>query len=558
MPADSSQILARMRRAEAKRLTTDSVCQEIADYMLPRKAFITRYNSGGERNTIFQFDSTAEDAGQMLVSLIVSTAISPDSKWYGLKTREDDLNEDQEVMEWCEEVADRQYLALNQSNFVQEAAEALLDAVFFGTGCLFQDELKGEPGRFGGYNFKAIAMGRYAIEEDQTGQVDTLYRRFQVTARIARTIWGDAIGEEAARLAEDRPDEMLSVVHGVYPREKDGGKGYTGQDRKRMPWASCYVLEKGQKLLAESGFREFPYAVLRWSKAPDEIYGRGLGHRAWADVRTLNRYVELDLRAGEKATDPPLEAQKDLIEGEISLRPADITWTLGPQAITPIESAARFEVTADRIEKLQSAVRRVFHTEIIQQFITRTSPEITATEAHMKWQLLLWLIGSTAFGRIQSEFLQPVVSRGVSQMMRAGALPPVPSILRERGADIDIKYESPLSRAQRREEGTAIQLWTADLGALAQAHPNVFDIQKPDDIGRHLAAVYGVPPDLIEDPRAVQQLRGQRQDAQQKQQALAAVAQGAETLGKAGPGIKALTEMAGQNGQGPPGAPPNA
>jgi head-to-tail connecting protein len=530
MPADPAAIIAKWRRAESRRHTVDATNQDIADYELPRRSWIRREHQEGQRQTDRQMDPSAELAGLRLAGMIMATAFSADQKWFTLKTRSEELNELAEVDEWLEACSERLWLAFNQSNFQAEMGEFLVDYVFFGTGSSFMEELTpSQAPMFGGFNFKASAPGTYCFEEGATGQVDTHYRTFEISARVAVDLWGkEKCGEDLVRKVDaGQGDEMQEVLHAIYPRDQ---RREDKRDYQNMPWASCYVLVKGSRLLKESGFQEFPIIAGRWSKASGEVYGRGPGHTAYPAVRTLCQHMENALRAEEKATDPPLTQLEGSVTGEVSLRPADITITNQPNAIMPLVSGARFDVAHEREDRLINQIREIFFHDLLT---VKESPVETATAVLERKQLRLQALGSTA-GRLQSEVATPMVSRGFGMMSRAKALPPPPAILLEQGAELDIQYEGPLARAARSNDAAAVRMWMADLFAMAEAgRPEAMDNANVDWLARHGADVLGVPAQGLQDPKIVQQARDARAQAvaQQQQARLALEA------GKVAPGV---------------------
>lgn len=551
MPADPRAITKRWQRLHADRAVWDRTRQDIADYVLPRKADIIWQRTPGARKSWFQFDSTAEHAAHRLASSMLVTVTSPSQKWFALKVREDEVNERNEVGVWLEECADRMYLSFNQSNFSAEISEYFLDLAVFGTSAIFiEEQTPTDPPRFGGYVFKTLQYGSYCAQEGATGVVDTLYRRFELPAVVVLKQWQRDIEKSSEdwewlrSLAQERPDEPVAIIHAVYPRED---AEYGKRDTYNMPWASCYVTEKGPRLLHESGFEEFPAPCARWAKAAGEIYGRGLGDVAYADIRTLNRYIELDLQAGEKEVDPPLQALEDSIVGEISLRPADITYVTQQQAIRRlVEGPSGWSITKERLERLEQKIRETFHYSELE--LVR-SPQMTATEVMTRWEMMMRLLGAT-LPRVQIEGLTPLITRCFGLMMRARALPPIPDILMQMGANIDIQYEGPLSRSQRGQDAVAIRAVFADIAMLSQNMQSLapWDMVKVDDTIKHLADVVGMPVDLIQDEKVAAQIRAQRQQIVSQQHQLDQVTQGAQAVGKAAPMLKALTGGA-QQGQ---------
>ena len=70
--------------------------------------------------------------------------------------------------------------------------------------------------------------------------------------------------EELKKKFEKNPYANVSIIHSVYPSQEYSGKKFV----------SCYVHEESGFLLSEKGFNEFPFAVPRYLKSSNEIYGR--------------------------------------------------------------------------------------------------------------------------------------------------------------------------------------------------------------------------------------------------------------------------------------------
>jgi hypothetical protein len=137
-------------------------------------------------------------------------------------------------------------------------------------------------------------------------------------------------------------------------------------------------------------------------------------------------------------------------------------------------------------------------------------------------------------GRIQSEFLDPLIDRVFALMYRAGRFPEPPEILR-RHPEIKVDYVSPLARAQKASEGAAIVRTFEALAPIGAADPGVYDNFDSDQVAQLLADAYGLPAKAVRDPKRVAQMRQQKQQAAR----MAALTQAAPGLGKA---MKDVTE----------------
>jgi hypothetical protein len=304
-PADPKYTIAWYNRLLAARGPWEALWQDLASYLTPNKSMILTKRSPGSKTTELVFDGTGERSLRRLAANMHGSLTSASLKWFSLKMRDNDLNKYKTVRMYLEDTVNRMLNTFNQSNFGSEGQELYLDLGGFGTGSLFTEEVTPGAGqKFGGIRVTALPMGSYVIDEDPYGRVDVLMRSISMTARNLVAKFPDApFPDYLKRKAEEPRDTPYEVIQAIYPR-KDG-KSTPKTVERELAYASCYVLLKDKILLSESGFHEFPAPTPRWSKVAGETWGRGPGHLALPDVKTLNRLVELSLKAAAKAVDPP-------------------------------------------------------------------------------------------------------------------------------------------------------------------------------------------------------------------------------------------------------------
>jgi hypothetical protein len=144
------------------------------------------------------------------------------------------------------------------------------------------------------------------------------------------------------------------------------------------------------------------------------------------------------------------------------------------------------------------------------------------------------LLGPT-LGRLQSDFLDLMIQRTFNIMLRAGKLGDVPEAVGSVNAAMDIDYMGPLSRAQKTDRAASTERWLMNLLQISEVIPDVLDIPDPDAIARKMASMLSVPAGMLRDEREVEEIREQRAEAMQAQQAaLQAQEEGAamEAVGK--------------------------
>ena len=519
--ANYEYIKKRLDRLGQERGTWEVNWQEILDYVMPRKADVVTLRTRGEKRTEVLFDSTAITANNLLAASLQGTLTSPSLPWFSIKLRDEELNENRDVQLWLEDTARRMYDTFNETNFNTEVHEMYLDLCSIGTAALFVEE--GSKGfDTDGIHFNCLHIAEYYIQESIDGKVDTLYRKYKLTARQAVQEFGfDNVGEKIQTASKERPDHKFNFIHAVEPTadyERSTGKSAT-----KLKFHSCHVCEEDKMVVRTGGYNEFPYLVPRWSKATGEIFGRSPSFNALPDIKTLNKAVEIGLKAWAKAIDPPLLVQDDGVIGRVRMTPAGITVIRNDGAVKPLQIGTNWQITDLKENQLRTAIRQAYYSDQLQ---LQEGPQMTATEVQVRYELMQRLLGPT-LGRFQSEFLNPLIERVFGIMYRAGALLKEPDIIQ--GTKIDVEYLGPLARSQRMEESVAIERLYSLAMNIAQIDPAIMDNIDHDEAVRLRGKLLGVPKTVLRGKDDVDNMRTMR--AEQAQ--MAQMAQEQQALGKA-------------------------
>jgi hypothetical protein len=502
--------------------------QEILDYVMPRKADVVTLRTKGEKRTEVLFDSSAITANNLLAASLHGTLTSPSLPWFSIKLRDEELNKNRDVQLWLEDTGRKMYDTFNETNFNTEVHELYLDLCSIGTAAIFVEEAN-EGFNKNGIHFNTLHIAEYYIQENVNGKVDTLYRKYKLTARQAVQEFGEKnVGEKILTAAKEKPDQKFNFIHAVEPTEDY--KRATGKSSTKLPYHSCHVCEEDKMVVRTGGYNEFPYLVPRWSKATGEIFGRSPSYNALPDIKTLNKAVEIGLKAWAKAIDPPLLVQDDGVIGRVRTTPAGITVVRNDGAVKPLQIASNWQITDLKENQLRTAIRQAFYSDQLQ---LQDGPQMTATEVQVRYELMQRLLGPT-LGRFQTEFLNPLIERVFGIMYRAKALNEAPSIIGD--TKIDIEYVGPLARSQRMEEAVAIERLYQLAMSIGQIDPSIMDNIDHDEAIRMRAKLLGVPKTIMKDINDVNDMREQRammQQAQQQAQLQQAQAQTALTQGQA-------------------------
>ena len=524
----TKDLLKRFGKLVTQRQTWESHWQEVADYMMPRKADVTKQRSKGDKRSELIFDSSPLHAVELLSASLHGMLTNPSTPWFSLRFKNVDTGDADEANEWLQDTTEKMYDAFNRSNFQQEIFELYHDLITFGTASMFIEEDAEDIVRF-----STRHIGEIYISENNKGRIDTVYRKFKISARAAILQFGEKNVSNALRgTAMKDPYEEVTILHVVYPRENYDPKK---KDAKNMPFASCYIELDNKHEISQSGFNEFPYVVPRYLKASFEIYGRSPAMTALPDVKMLNEMSKTTIKAAQKQVDPPLLVPDDGFILPVRTVPGGLNfYRAGTRdRIEPLNIGANNPLGLNMEEQRRNAIRDTFY---VNQLMMQNGPQMTATEVVQRNEEKMRLLGPV-LGRLQSELLRPLIDRTFAILLRKKLFRPAPQFLS--GKDIQIEYVSPLAKAQRSSELQSIMRAIEIFGSLAQISP-VFDHINIDNLVTHLADIVGVPAKVLNSKSEVNAIRQKKQQEMMQQQQMQQMQQIAQAGGAVAPLAKAL------------------
>jgi hypothetical protein len=550
---DGMEIKKRFDYLVTQRKTVEDIWDVINKLVVPfRGDFFRDINSEHAvtwRDNREVFDSTAIDAAHILASSIHGSLTSPAIRWFELGYRDTSLNEEKEAMAWLEQAAEKCFNALQDSNFNLEANETYLDLVSYGTSMIVE-EVEEKNGSFQRLNFQSVPVEEMWFEQNHMGQAHRTYRRYQWTpVQIVTKFGEDKVPTDILEQSKTPQgmDKRYAVIMCIYPRSDkanaDVSKVLSPTER---PFGMKYILHKDASELGdEGGYYEQPAFIPRWRKTSKSMWGHGPAMIALPDILTINSLVELILKATEKVVDPPTKVTERGLLSDLDLEPAGMTVVRSMDSMEPYESGARFDVSQLQREQLKQAIRSIF---FVDQLELKESPAMTATEVQTRYELMQRLLGPT-LGRLQSDYLDPLVQRTFNILYRAGQLGEPPEVVFESSGELDIIYTGPLVRAQRADIAQGVTRWVATLAELSEVRNDVLDIPDWDAIARELGSLEGVPAKLMRSNTEIKDARKKREQTEERL-AAAAVNQeegaGLEAIGKGQAALTGVPEGGGE------------
>jgi hypothetical protein len=138
---------------------------------------------------------------------------------------------------------------------------------------------------------------------------------------------------------------------------------------------------------------------------------------------------------------------------------------------------------------------------------------------------------------LQSELLQPLISRSFALLLRNGLLPAAPEQLQ--GQDIDIEYVSPLAKAQKLTDLQSMLRGFEVMMQVAEIAP-VMDYLDSDKLVQYLVDVTGLPARVIRSDEEVARIRRTQERALQEQNEKQDIMMQAEQANQVAPLVKAV------------------
>ena len=462
-------ILAQADRLLAKRRAWEGVWKDCYDHALP-----ARPGAAG----IQLYDGTAPDAVEQLAASLLAELTPPWTRWFSFvpgRALPATLTRDLAARA-LETAAETLAGELERSNFTVELHQCLLDLVVAGTACLAVEELP--PGEPSCLRFTAVPLSDLALEDGPTRPLDTVFRTLRLTTAEIRTRFPAArLPQAVAADEQDGEASRHTVIEAVIPE----GSAYA--------YAAVLRHEEEPVLLARGRFDTSPFIAFRWMKAVGETYGRSPVMKALPDIRTANKVVELILKNASIAVTGIWQADDDgvLNPANIRLVPgAIIPKAVGSSGLTPLAAPGRFDVSQIVLEDLRARIR---HALLADRLGPVQGARMTATEVMERSAEVARLLGAT-FGRLQTELLHPLVTRCLAVLRRRGLVPPFALD----GSEAAIVWRSPLAQWQARTEASGTLAWLDTVRALGPAAAGTANLAAAS---RWLAALYGVPPDLV-------------------------------------------------------------
>lgn len=503
---DAKQILSRYGKAHTKKLVWDNKYQRVFEMMMPERDDF--YNptsaadnpSAGENKRSHLFTSTGEQSADAFVNRIQSILTPIGANWIGLEV--DSMAENAgEVNRELDAVSAVANVFKDASNFDASISEFYYDLIA-GTACMLS-----LPGTAKNpLVFTPVPISQICIEEGVNGEVSHVYRSYELKQEVMKNQWSEL---KDMKIEAGQEDKAIPLVECTY---KDYDRNIT-----------IYKLidVKAKKVLVTRESKTSPFTILRWSKCPGEVYGRGLGLKALNDLQTLNKITEYGLNA-LAFTVPTFLAQQDatIDYDDFELAPGTLNIVSSTAAnnpsIVPLQMNINQDVSRYNVEVLKMDIKKSLLDNTLPSDggAPKTATEISERMRELEVNL------SSVYGRLISDFLKPIIVRILDILQSFDYIDKELNIDDIDGFGFKIKINTPLAKQQSQGE---LQNITNAIQILLQVDPSgqmLNAVMKTQDVASYTLDLMGVPNRFVytaKEIKANQEAQAQAQRASQIQ-----------------------------------------
>ena len=482
----ANAILEKYKEAVAVKDHWREKFEEAYEYCLPnRESFYDE--SPGQKRTDKIFDETAVVGVQEFASRLQSGIVPTFARWADFQAGVEIPEEQKsQVNLQLDKITEYVFEVLQNSNFNQEVHEAFMDLAV-GTGCMLVEE--GDA--INPVKFTAVPLPKVCLLNGPDGKIDTVYRTRKVKPEHIKVLYPKAVMPENFDLLQQKKE--LTIIEAVYKIYQDNVEKYK----------YCVVLDNPKAVIFEEEYEgegSNPYLVFRWNKASGEVYGRGPIFNAMGAIKTCNLTVELILQNAQMSVSGVYTYEDDGVinPDNIALVPGSlIPVAPGSRGLSAIQSASNFDVAQLVLNDMRQNIKKALYMEALGR------PEgtpMTATEVSERMADLSRQIGSS-FGRLQSEFIHPLLKRIIRILSKQGRI----ELPKVNGREVKIGARSPLAQAQHMQDVSDVNRFNEIIaGTFGPQMINV--IVNQNETAKYLAEKMNLPEKLIRDEEEQRQI----------------------------------------------------
>lgn len=520
----------------SKRSSWTSLQQEIAEQFYPERADWTLQRSLGTDYAAHLTTSfpllVRRDLGDQ-----VGTMLRPTNKaWFHIVPR-DSAARSNTVNRWLQWVENTQRRAMYDpaALFNKAAKQADHDFAAFGQ-CVISVELSRNRSHL---LYRTWHVKDVVWREDQDGNIDFKARRWKVAVSdLIRLFPRAKLDQKIHQRASKEPFAEIEVMHIVCAAE------LADLQANGRPRVSIFYDCENNKPIEEMPIWGKVYVIPRWATVSGSQYAYSPATvAALPEGRLLQAMTLTMLEAGEKAANPPLIAQTNVVKSDMQQYPGGVTWVdaeyderFGDALRAMNIDTKGLPINLELIQDSRDILRQCFFLNKLRAFNPTTDPQMTAYQAGQLVQE--YIRGALPlFEPMEAEYNGAICDETFDLLYRGGAFGSPLDVPRElRDADVDFQFESPLHDAIEQQKGIKFLEFKQIVTEAIALDPGVAQIPDAVTILRDVAEGIRAPAKWMRTEAEVERAQQAAAEASAAQADLASMEQAAgitEKLGKA-------------------------
>lgn len=487
-----------------------SYWQDVANFCIPRKAWITTIKISGEMLKFnFLYDSRAILAIKKSAAGFQSNLTNRSSKWLAWRSLEDKYMQAGSNQRYFRECSDIQLGILDGTNYYESQLENFTDHLWCGSATMLTEEDWKDEVRY-----TEVPIEQVNVELDERGELRSLYRNFKFTVDQCINKFGEAnISPEMRKaMTDDKSYTKFEVMHYVGPRHR---RDVTKADNVNMEYMSVWTVTKEVHVLGEGGFTSNPYDFQRFWVHSDDIYGYSPAMDVLASIKLANAQKRTLIRRAMKDADQATMMPARFFLGRLNQNPAAMNYydktKFSKEDFSTIPTGGNNQLSVEMMQLEQSIIDEGFFLPLFQA-LSNVTKEMNVPETQKRISESLGLI-SPVVGRM-CKGISNVQSRTFEILNRRGLMPPPPAELQN--VEMKMIFLGPLAKAQRASELSGLVQWASFIGSMAPIIPDIKDNMDGDVIANISGDMFNVDPRVIRDGNKVNAMRQRTAEAQRR------------------------------------------
>lgn len=527
MPSkDIKQLILKNNYLQGQKGDWLSYWQDVANFCLPRKAWITTIKIYGEQLKFnFLYDSRAILALKKSAAGFHSNLTNPASKWFSFRTLNEKYMQSGSVQRYFKDVDDIQYNIINNTNFNETMMEYYTDDLCFGSTCLLTEEDHKTEVRY-----TSVPIEQVNVELDERGEMLSIYRNFKYTANQCALKFGENNLSKSMQdaLKDDKGYQKFDIIHYVGPRYlRDVSK----EDNVNMEYRSCWIAVKEEHSLGESGFISNPYDFERFWIHSDDVYGYSPAMDALASIKLANAQKRTIIRRAMKDSDQATMAPARFWLAPLNQNPAAMNYydstKFNRDHFQPIPTGGNPQLAVEMMTVEQNLIDQAFFVPLFES-LANVTKQMTVPEVQKRISENLSLIGPVV-GRMIKGISRSQL-RTFEILNRRLLFPQPPKEIQ--GQDLNLVFLSPLAKAQRSSEMNGLMTLLSLVQGMVGIIPDIKDKIDGDRVVDGAADLLGVDPSYIREQSKVDEIRFKNNQLKQKMMQMQMAGQVAEVADK--------------------------